>query len=79
MLTVKDGEYPNIDISLEKEAEELPEKTGDKEEYTAFVNKTLKQFGVKSPAELKGDERKRFYDALDAGCCLLYTSDAADE
>ena len=51
----------------EKEAEELPEKTGDKEEYTAFVNKTLKQFGVKSPAELKGDERKRFYDALDAG------------
>ena len=51
----------------EKEAEELPEKTGDKEEYTAFVNKTLKQFGVKSPAELKGDEKKRFYDALDAG------------
>jgi uncharacterized protein (UPF0335 family) len=27
----------------------------------------LKKFGVKSPAELEGDKKKEFYDALDAG------------
>ena len=46
---------------------EVSEEEGDKEEYTAFVNKMLKKFGVKSPAELKGDAKKKFYDALDAG------------
>ena len=51
----------------EKDSEELPEKTGDKEEYQKFVTTMLKRFGVKSPAELAPDKKKEFYDALDAG------------
>ena len=46
---------------------EVSEEEGDKEEYTAFVNKTLKKYGVKSPAELSPEDKKRFYDELDAG------------
>jgi hypothetical protein len=40
---------------------------GDKEAYTKFFNDTLKKYGVKSPAELKGDDEKKFYDEIDAG------------
>ena len=46
---------------------EVSEEEGDKEEYTAFVNKTLKKYGVKSPAELSPEDKKRFYNELDAG------------
>ena len=40
---------------------------GDKEAYQKFFNDTLKKYGVKSPAELKGDDEKKFYDEIDAG------------
>jgi len=40
-------------------------KSGDKEAYTKFFNKALKKFGVDSPAELKGDKEKEFYDYVD--------------
>ena len=40
---------------------------GDKEAYTKFFNDTLKKYGVKSPAELKADDEKKFYDEIDAG------------
>ena len=46
------------EVQKKLKEKELPEKTGDKEEYTAFVYKTLKQFGVMSPAELKGEITK---------------------
>ena len=52
---------------LKKEDVELDEATGDKEAYQKFFQKTLKKFGVKSPAELKGDKKKKFFDAIDAG------------
>ena len=39
----------------------------DKAKYKAFFNKALKKFGVKSPAELKGDKKKEFFDYVDAG------------
>lgn len=45
-----------------KEAE-----SGDKEAYKKYVEKMLKKFGVNSPADLKGDDKKKFYDALDKG------------
>ena len=51
----------------DKDSEEVAEEEGDKEEYTAFVNKTLKKYGVKSPAELSPEDKKRFYNELDAG------------
>ena len=45
--------------------ETIEEKTGDKEAYQKFFNSALKKFGVKSPAELKGDKKKEFYDYID--------------
>ena len=42
------------------------EATGDKKAYQAFFNAKLKKYGVKSPDELKGDDKKKFYDEIDA-------------
>ena len=50
----------------EKEVSE-DDGAGDGDKYQKFVQTMLKKFGVKSPAELKGDKKKEFYDALDAG------------
>ena len=43
----------------------LDEASGDKEAYQKFFNATLKKFKVSSPAELKGDQKKKFYDYID--------------
>ena len=40
-------------------------ESGDKEAYQKFFNKALAKFGVDSPAELKDDEKKKFYDYVD--------------
>ena len=45
--------------------EAIEEKSGDKEAYQKFFNSALKKFGVKSPAELKGDKKKEFFDYVD--------------
>ena len=45
--------------------EPIEEKKGDKEAYQKFFNSALKKFGVKSPAELKGDKKKEFFDYVD--------------
>ena len=50
-----------------KTLSQIREASGDKAAYQKFVNTMLKKFGVKSPAELEGDKKKEFYDALDAG------------
>ena len=44
-----------------KEAQELFEKEG----YKAFFDKKLKSYGVKSPGQLKGAEKKKFFDEVD--------------
>ena len=36
--------------------------TGDKEAYKKFFNAKLKKYGVTSPSQLKGDDKKKFYD-----------------
>ena len=41
------------------------EATGDKEAYEKFFQSALKKFGVKSPAELKGDKKKEFFNYVD--------------
>lgn len=43
-------------------AEELSAK---QKKYQAFFQKALKKFGVNSPAELKGDKKKEFFDYVD--------------
>ena len=53
---------PNV-----SEEVELDEASGDKEAYKKFFNAALKKFKVSSPAELKGDQKKKFYDYIDAG------------
>jgi len=41
------------------------EASGDKEAYQKFFQGALKKYGVKSPAELKGDKKKEFFDYVD--------------
>ena len=45
---------------------QMAEASGDKEAYKKFFNAALKKFKVSSPAELKGDDKKKFYDYIDA-------------
>ena len=40
-------------------------QSGGKEEYQKFFNAALKKFKVSSPADLKGDQKKKFYDYVD--------------
>lgn len=49
-----------------EEAKE-PKSDGDDKEYEAFFKKTLKTFGVDEPDQLKGDDKKKFFDAIDKG------------
>ena len=50
-----------------KSLKQIREASGGKEAYQKFFNSILKRFGVGSPAELEGDAKKKFYDAIDAG------------
>ena len=45
----------------------LKEDTEKQKKYQAFFQTMLKKFGVKSPDELEGDKKKKFFDAVDAG------------
>lgn len=49
-----------------EEAHEMNEAEDKKSKYKAFFDKALKKFGVDSPAELKGDKKKEFFDYVDA-------------
>lgn len=60
MKPIKDKEaFKGKDKDAKKEA------SGGKEEYQKFFAAALKKFGVKSPAELKGDKEKEFYNYID--------------
>jgi hypothetical protein len=59
---MKRAEEPTPNVS-----EELDEASGDKEAYQKFFNAALKKFKVNSPAELKGDDKKKFFDYIDKG------------
>ena len=52
---------------LEKIDKYLQEQEEKSVEYKAFFEKMLKKYGVKSPAELKGDKKKQFFDEVDKG------------
>ena len=51
----------------EPEPGQMAEASGDKEAYKKFFDATLKKFKVNSPAELKGDDKKKFFDYIDKG------------
>ena len=42
-------------------------KSGGKEAYQKFFNSLLKKYGVKSPAELDDEQKKKFYNDIDKG------------
>ena len=58
----------NEEVSEEvvEEAIKMNEAEDKKAKYKAFFDKALKKFGVDSPAELKGDKKKEFFDYVDA-------------
>jgi len=49
----------------EPEPAQMAEASGDKEAYKKFFDAALKKFKVSSPAELKGDDKKKFFDYID--------------
>jgi len=59
--------HPQVAAVLKRQNENIEEaQSGGKEEYQKFFNAALKKFKVKSPAELKGENKKKFYDYIDA-------------
>ena len=67
----KSGEEADGNVVKETkkdEADEEPpvdEDSDKQKKYKAFFAKALKKFGVDSPAELKGDKKKEFFDYVD--------------
>ena len=55
------------EVQRKLKEKEVSEEEGDKDEYMKFFADTLKKFGVKSPAELSGEDKKKFFDAIDKG------------
>jgi CRISPR/Cas system CSM-associated protein Csm2 small subunit len=63
-----DRNLPNMGealMQIRAEKQDLDEASGDKEAYKKFFDAALKKFKVSSPAELKGDQKKKFYDYID--------------
>lgn len=63
----KSGENEDGSVVKEKYSkdEEVEEGSAKQEKYKKFFNAALKKFGVSSPAELKGDKKKEFFDYVD--------------
>ena len=49
----------------EKGSEEVAEEEGDKEDYMKFFASKLKKYGVKSPAELDDEKKKKFFNEIE--------------
>jgi len=54
-----------VNESVLDEATKMNAQEDAKAKYKAFFDKALKKFGVDSPAELKGDKKKEFFDYVD--------------
>ena len=65
------GTEPSDTAKKQKKAKEptpnqmTEAQSGDKEAYKKFFDAALKKFKVSSPAELKDDQKKKFYDYID--------------
>ena len=49
----------------EKDSVEVAEEEGDKEDYMKFFAGKLKKYGVKSPAELDVEKKKKFFNEIE--------------
>jgi len=52
---------------VEEVEEEVVEQSDKQKAYQEFFEKTLKKYGVKSPSELSDEDKKKFFDEVDAG------------
>ena len=59
----------------EKDSVEVAEEDGDKEDYMKFFAGKLKKYGVKSPAELSGEDKKKFFNEIEKD----WTHDSSEE
>ena len=59
----------------EKDSVEVTEEDGDKEDYMKFFAGKLKKYGVKSPAELSGEDKKKFFNEIEKD----WTHDSKEE
>jgi len=63
----EDDEMGESAIFINKLVDEEIIEEGDKEEYQKFFKGKLKEFGVKSPAELDDAKKKEFFSAIEKG------------
>ena len=61
--TAKEGDIEKI---ASEEQENIQKENEKYSEYEKFFMKTLKKFGVDSPAELSPEKKKEFFDFIDA-------------
>jgi len=63
------NESSSKDLESFKDFSGLEEKEikGEKEAYQKFFDSMLKKYGVESPEELSDEEKKKFFDEVDAG------------
>ena len=59
----------------EKDSVEVAEEEGDKEDYMKFFAGKLKKYGVKSPAELDDEKKKKFFNEIEKD----WTHDSKEE
>jgi len=59
----------------ERGSEEVAEEEGDKEDYMKFFAGKLKKYGVKSPAELDDEKKKKFFNEIEKD----WTHDSKEE
>ena len=59
----------------EKDSVEVAEEDGDKEDYMKFFAGKLKKYGVKSPSELSGEDKKKFFNEIETD----WTHDSKEE
>lgn len=75
---------PQVAAALKAANESVEEETQEEEsdkqkKYKAFFQKALKKFGVDSPADLKGDKKKEFFDYVDKNYEADNEEDAEEE
>ena len=67
VLIFIDSTLINVVASPEKEKEtKIGEYNIDEGDYEEFFQKAMKKFGIKSPAELDDEEKKKFFNYVDA-------------
>ena len=60
-----DGHDTDDDMTPEKEDDSETKFTIEQGDYDEFFKSAMKKFGIKSPADLDDDEKKKFFNYVD--------------